>query len=95
MRKARPVCAPRLADGFSAAIVCLNEGDLTQRPRINRARRRLTKTVPFGEAISRRSRKKESHRLAQRGRKKMQYLIPGLMIAIVVGGALVAMKIGR
>jgi len=25
----------------------------------------------------------------------MQYLIPGLMLAIVVGGALVAMKIGK
>jgi len=25
----------------------------------------------------------------------MQYLIPGLMLAIVIGGALVAMKIGR
>jgi len=26
------------------------------------------------------------------GGKKMQYLIPGLMIAIVVGGAIVAMR---
>jgi len=25
----------------------------------------------------------------------MQYLIPGLMLAIVIGGALVAMRIGR
>jgi len=25
----------------------------------------------------------------------MQYLIPGLMLAIVVGGALVAMRIGK
>jgi hypothetical protein len=38
---------------------------------------------------------KKSHWLAQRGRKNMQYLIPGLMLAIVIGGALVAMKIGR
>jgi len=58
---------------------------------INSTWRRLTKTVPFGEAVSRRSRKKEPLAGAM-WEEEMQYLIPGLMIAIVVGGALVAMR---
>jgi hypothetical protein len=54
----------------------------------------LTKTVPFGEAVSRRSRKKEPLAGAT-WEENMQYLIPGLMLAIVIGGALVAMRMGK
>jgi len=38
---------------------------------------------------------KKSHWLAQTWEENMQYLIPGLMLAIVVGGAIVAMRMGK
>jgi hypothetical protein len=89
-----PMWTARVAQPRQAGNEGLDRAGVARKganPRINRAWRRLTKTVPFGEAVSRRSRKKEPLAGAM-WEEEMQYLIPGLMIAIVVGGALVAMR---